>query len=406
MAVIDNNELGGDGKVVLRNSDTRNSTTTTDESKNTTDTSSATVRSRELNSDIGADFEEFQENPVLQKIREGGYANAYRQTMPNPMDSPLYDPDKLERIKKDNRRRQNIQALHGVLSTLADTAIAFGGGNVYKRNYDYISDTDNAITKEEAKKEAYDLKQREQYREWLKGLNDAIVKDKQMEADLTKEFMKNMGYKDVSATTTKSDTTIGEKKSRTSSSSSGSRETQDRGGSGSGSGSKGFNSLSLNTYETTDNITGTKYLGQQQWSLQPGKNSTALAQSVINTYPYLNNKEKEFIVNRMKGLMDDDNFDINSLNNLIDLFKNYNNDDGKKIDDTTMRQFQTFMSVALGNVPYGEVQDGVQKYYSIPRMKQIRDNYLKPDPIGPTYENDNSDINIVNDIKNNERESK
>ena len=399
MAVIDNNELGGDGKVVLQNRDTRNSTTTTDESKNTTDTSSATVKSRELNSDIGADFEEFQENPVLQKIREGGYANAYRQTMPNPMDSPLYDPDKLERIKKDNRRRQNIQALHGVLSTLADTAIAFGGGNVYKRNYDYISDTDNAITKEKAKKEAYDLKQREQYREWLKGLNDAIVKDKQMEADLTKEFMKNMGYKDVSATTTKSDTTIGEKKSRTSSSSSGSREAQERGGSGSGSGSKGFNSLSLNTYETTDNMTGRKFLGQQQWSLQPGKNSTALAQSVINTYPYLNNKEKEFIVNRMKGLMDDDNFDINSLNNLIDLFKNYNNDDGKKIDDTTMRQFQTFMSVALGNVPLGDVQDGVQKYYSIPRMKQIRDNYLKPDPMGQTNENDNSDVDLINDIK-------
>ena len=397
MAVIDNNELGGDGKVVLQNRDTRNSTTTTDESKNTTDTSSATVKSRELNSDIGADFEEFQENPVLQKIREGGYANAYRQTMPNPMDSPLYDPDKLERIKKDNRRRQNIQALHGVLSTLADTAIAFGGGNVYKRNYDYISDTDNAITKEKAKKEAYDLKQREQYREWLKGLNDAIVKDKQMEADLTKEFMKNMGYKDVSATTTKSDTTIGEKKSRTSSSSSGSREAQERGGSGSGS--KGFNSLSLNTYETTDNITGKKYLGPQQWSLQPGKNSTALAQSVINTYPYLNNKEKEFIVNRMKGLMKDDNFDINSLNNLIDLFKNYNNDDGKKIDDTTLRQFQTFMSVALGNVPYGEVQDGVQKYYTIPRMKHIRDNWLKPDPMGQTYENDNSVVNLINDIK-------
>ena len=399
MAVIDNNELGGDGKVVLQNRDTRNSTTTTDESKNTTDTSSATVKSRELNSDIGADFEEFQENPVLQKIREGGYANAYRQTMPNPLDNPLYDPDKLERIKKDNRRRQNIQALHGVLSTLADTAIAFGGGNVYKRNYDYISDTDNAITKEKAKKEAYDLKQREQYREWLKGLNDAIVKDKQMEADLTKEFMKNMGYKDVSATTTKSDTTIGEKKSRTSSSSSGSREAQERGGSGSGSGSKGFNSLSLNTYETTDNITGRKYLGQQQWSLQPGKNSTALTQSVINTYPYLNNKEKEFIVNRMKGLMGDDNFDINSLNNLIDLFKNYNNDDGKKIDDTTLRQFQTFMSVALGNVPYGDIQDGVQKYYSIPRMKQIRDNYLKPDPMGQTYENDNSDVDLINDIK-------
>ena len=399
MAVIDNNELGGDGKVVLQNRDTRNSTTTTDESKNTTDTSSATVKSRELNSDIGADFAEFQENPVLQKIREGGYANAYRQTMPNPMDSPLYDPDNLERIKKDNRRRQNIQALHGVLSTLADTAIAFGGGNVYKRNYDYISDTDNAITKEKAKKEAYDLKQREQYREWLKGLNDAIVKDKQMEADLTKEFMKNMGYKDVSATTTKSDTTIGEKKSRTSSSSSGSREAQERGGSGSGSGSKGFNSLSLNTYETTDNITGRKYLGQQQWSLQPGKNSSALTQSVINTYPYLNNKEKEFIVNRMKGLMKDDNFDINSLNNLIDLFKNYNNDDGKKIDDTTLRQFQTFMSVALGNVPLGDVQDGVQKYYSIPRMKQIRDNYLKPDPMGQPYEYEYSDINLINDIK-------
>ena len=399
MAVIDNNELGGDGKVVLQNRDTRNSTTTTDESKNTTDTSSATVKSRELNSDIGADFEEFQENPVLQKIREGGYANAYRQTMPNPMDSPLYDPDNLERIKKDNRRRQNIQALHGVLSTLADTAIAFGGGNVYKRNYDYISDTDNAITKEKAKKEAYDLKQREQYREWLKGLNDAIVKDKQMEADLTKEFMKNMGYKDVSATTTKSDTTIGEKKSRTSSSSSGSREAQERGGSGSGSGSKGFNSLSLNTYETTDNITGRKYLGPQQWSLQPGKNSTTLAQSVINTYPYLNDNEKEFIVNRMKGLMKDDNFDINSLNNLIDLFKNYNNDDGKKIDDTTLRQFQTFMSVALGNVPYGEVQDGVQKYYTIPRMKHIRDNWLKPDPMGQTYENENSVVNLINDIK-------
>ena len=399
MAVIDNDELGGDGKVVLQNRDTRNSTTTTDESKNTTNTNSATVKSRELNSDIGADFEEFQENPVLQKIREGGYANAYRQTMPNPMDSPLYDPDKLERIKKDNRRRQNIQALHGVLSTLADTAIAFGGGNVYKRNYDYISDTDNAITKEKAKKEAYDLKQREQYREWLKGLNDAIVKDKQMEADLTKEFMKNMGYKDVSATTTKSDTTIGEKKSRTSSSSSGSREAQERGGSGSGSGSKGFNSLSLNTYETTDNITGRKFLGPQQWSLQPGKNSTALAQSVINTYPWLTNTEKEYIVNRMKGLMKDDNFDINSLNNLIDLFKNYNNDDGKKIDDTTLRQFQTFMSVALGNVPYGEVQDGVQKYYTIPRMKHIRDNWLKPDPMGQTYENDNSDVDLINDIK-------
>ena len=397
MAVIDNNELGGDGKAVLRNSDTRNSTTTTDESKNTTNTSSATVKSRELNSDIGDDFEEFQENPVLQKIREGGYANAYRQTMPNPMDSPLYDPDKLERIKKDNRRRQNIQALHGVLSTLADTAIAFGGGNVYKRNYDYISDTDNAITKEEAKKEAYDLKQREQYREWLKGLNDAIVKDKQMEADLTKEFMKNMGYKDVSATTTKSDTTIGEKKSRTSSSSSGSREAQERGGSGSFN--KNFGTLSLNTYETTDNITGRKYLGPQQWSLQPGKNSTSLAQSVINTYPYLNDNEKEFIVNRMKGLMKDDNFDINSLNNLIDLFKNYNNDDGKKIDDTTLRQFQTFMSVALGNVPYGEVQDGVQKYYTIPRMKHIRDNWLKPDPMGQTYENDNSDVDLINDIK-------
>lgn len=402
MAVIDNNELGGDGKVVLRNSDTRNSTTTTDESKNTTDTSSATVKSRELNSDIGADFEEFQENPVLQKIREGGYTNAYRQTMPNPMDSPLYDPDKLERIKKDNRRRQNIQALHGVLSTLADTAIAFGGGNVYKRNYDYISDTDNAITKEEAKKEAYDLKQREQYREWLKGLNDAIVKDKQMEADLTKEFMKNMGYKDVSATTTKSDTTIGEKKSRTSSSSSGSRETQERGGSGSGSGSKGFNSLSLNTYETTDNITGRKFLGQQQWSLQPGKNSTALAQSVINTYPYLNNKEKEFIVKRMNGLLEGDGvtLDVNSLDKLVTLFRKYNTDnDESNIDDTTMRQFQTFMSVALGNVPLGDIQDGVQKYYSIPRMKQIRDNYLKPDPMGQTYENENSDVDLINDIK-------
>ena len=399
MAVIDNNELGGDGKVVLQNRDTRNSTTTTDESKNTTDTSSATVKSRELNSDIGADFEEFQENPVLQKIREGGYANAYRQTMPNPMDSPLYDPDNLERIKKDNRRRQNIQALHGVLSTLADTAIAFGGGNVYKRNYDYISDTDNAITKEEAKKEAYDLKQREQYREWLKGLNDAIVKDKQMEADLTKEFMKNMGYKDVSATTTKSDTTIGEKKSRTSSSSSGSRETQERGGSGSGSFNKNFGTLSLNTYETTDNITGRKYLGQQQWSLQPGKKSTALAQAVINTYPLLTNQEKEFIVNRMKGLMDDDKFDIDSLDKLIDLFKNYNNNDGKKIDDTTLRQFQTFMSAALGYVPYGGVQDGVQKYYSIPRMGQIRKDYLKPDPMGKPYEYEYSDINLINDIK-------
>lgn len=399
MAVIDNNELGGDGKVVLQNRDTRTSTTTTDESKNTTDTSSATVKNRELNSDIGADFEKFQENPVLQKIREGGYANAYRQTIPNPLDSPLYDPDRLERIKKDNRRRQNIQALHGVLSTLADTAIAFGGGNVYKRNYDYINDTDNAIAKEEAEKEAYDLKQREQYREWLKGLNEAIVKDKQMEADLTKEFMKNMGYKDVSTTNTKSDTIIGEKKSRTSSSSKGSRESQISGsGSGSGSGSRSFNSLSLNTYETTDNA-GRRYLGQQQWSLQPGKNSTALTQAVINTYPYLSNKEKEFIVNRMKGLMNDDNFDINSLNNLIDLFKNYNNDDGKKIDDTTMRQFQTFMSVALGNVPYGEIQDGVQRYYSIQRMKQIRDNYLKPDPMGQTYENYNSDVDLINDIK-------
>ena len=97
--------------------------------------------------------------------------------------------------------------------------------------------------------------------------------------------------------------------------------------------------------------------------------------------------------------MDDDNFDINSLNNLIDLFKNYNNDDGKKIDDTTLRQFQTFMSAALGNVPYGDVQDGVQKYYSIPRMKQIRDNYLKPDPMGQIYENDNSDVDLINDIK-------
>ena len=399
MAVIDDNELGGDGKVVLQNRDTRNSTTTTDESKNTTDTSSATVRSRELNSDIGADFEEFQENPVLQKIREGGYANAYRQTMPNPLDNPLYDPDKLERIKKDNRRRQNIQALHGVLSTLADTAIAFGGGNVYKRNYDYISDTDNAITKEKAKKEAYDLKQREQYREWLKGLNEAIVKDKQMEADLTKEFMKNMGYKDVSATTTKSDTTIGGKKSRTSSSSSGSRETQERGGSGSGSFNKNFGTLSLNTYETTDN-TGRKYLGEQQWSLQPGKTSTALAQAVINTYPHLNDKEKEYIVNRMKGLMNDDNFDINSLNNLIDLFKNYNNDDGKKIDDTTMRQFQTFMSAALGYVPFGPVQNGVQKYYSIPRMEHIRKDFLKPDPMGKPYESENSDIKLISDISN------
>ena len=400
MAVIDNNELGGDGMVGLQNRDTRNSTTTTDESKNTTDTSSATVKSRELNSDIGADFEEFQENPVLQKIREGGYANAYRQTMPNPMDSPLYDPDKLERIKKDNRRRQNIQALHGELRTLADTAIAFGGGNVYKRNYDYISDVDNAITKEKAKKEAYDLKQREQYRGWLKGLNDAIVKDKQMEADLTKEFMKNMGYKDVSATTTKSDTTIGEKKSRTSSSSSGSRETQERGGSGSGS--KGFNSLSLNTYETTDNITGRKYLGSQQWSLQPGKNSTALAQSVINTYPYLNNNEKEFIVKRMNGLLEGDGvtLDVNSLDKLVTLFRKYNTDnDESNIDDTTMRQFQTFMSVALGNVPLGDVQDGVQKYYSIPRMKQIRDNYLKPDPMGKPYEYEYSDINLINDIK-------
>ena len=64
MAVIDENELGGDGKVVLQNRDTRNSTTTTDESKNTTDTSSATVKSRELNSDIGADFAKFQDNPV------------------------------------------------------------------------------------------------------------------------------------------------------------------------------------------------------------------------------------------------------------------------------------------------------------------------------------------------------
>lgn len=400
MAVIDNNGLGDDGKVVLHNRDTRNSTTTTDESKNTTDTSSATVKSRELNSDIGADFDKFQENPVLQKIREGGYANAYRQTMPNPLDSPLYDPDKLERIKKDNRRRQNIQALHGVLSTLADTAIAFGGGNVYKRNYDYISDIDNAITKEEAKKEAYDLKQREQYREWLKGLNEAIVKDKQMEADLTKEFMKNMGYKDVSATTTNSKTTIGEKKSRTSSSSSGSREAQE---SGSGSGRKGFNYLSLNTYETTDNITGRRYLGERQWSLQPGKNSTALAQAVINTYPNLTNQEKESIVKRMNGLLKGDGvtLDVNSLDNLVSLFGKYNKDaNASKIDDTTMRQFQTFMSVALGNVPFGDIQDGVQKYYSIPRMEHIRNNYLKPDPMGQTYESESSDINLVNDISN------
>ena len=402
MAVIDDNELGGDGKVVLQNRDTRTSTTTTDESKNTTDTSSATVKSRELNSDIGADFEEFQENPVLQKIREGGYANAYRQTMPNPLDSPLYDPDKLERIKKDNRRRQNIQALHGVLSTLADTAIAFGGGNVYKRNYDYISDTDNAITKEEAKKEAYDLKQREQYREWLKGLNDAIVKDKQMEADLTKEFMKNMGYKDVSDTTTNSNTTIGEKKSRTSSSSSGSREAQERGGSGSGSFNKNFGTLSLNTYETTDNITGKKYLGEQQWSLQPGKNSKALAQSVINTYPHLTPNEKESIVKRMNGLLKGEGvvLDVNSLDKLVALFGKYNTEGvASDIDDTKLRQFQTFMSAALGNVPLGDVQDGVQKYYRIPRMKQIRDNYLKPDPMGQTYENENSDVDLINDIK-------
>lgn len=401
MAVIDNNELGGDGKVVLQNRDTRNSTTTTDESKNTTDTSSATVKSRELNSDIGADFEKFQENPVLQKIREGGYANAYRQTIPNPLDSPLYDPDKLERIKKDNRRRQNIQALHGVLSTLADTAIAFGGGNVYKRNYDYISDIDNAITKEEAKKEAYDLKQREQYREWLKGLNEAIIKDKQMEADLTKEFMKNMGYKDVSATTTNSNTTIGEKKSRTSSSSSGSREAQES-GSSSGSGRKGFNYLSLNTYETTDNITGRRYLGERQWSLQPGKSSTALAQAVINTYPNLTNQEKESIVKRMNGLLKGDGvtLDVNSLDNLVSLFGKYNKDaNASKIDDTTLRQFQTFMSVALGNVPFGEVQDGVQSYYSIPRMRHIRNNYLKPDPMGQTYESENSDVDLINDIK-------
>ena len=57
------------------------------------------------------------------------------------------------------------------------------------------------------------------------------------------------------------------------------------------------------------------------------------------------------------------------------------------------------MSVALGNVPYGDIQDGVQKYYSIPRMKQIRDNYLKPDPMGQTYENENSDVDLINDIK-------
>ena len=57
------------------------------------------------------------------------------------------------------------------------------------------------------------------------------------------------------------------------------------------------------------------------------------------------------------------------------------------------------MSVALGNVPYGDVQDGVQKYYSIPRMKQIRDNYLKPDPMGKPYEYEYSDINLINDIK-------
>lgn len=399
MAVKDNNELGGNGMVVLQNRDTRTSTTTTDESKNTTNTSSETVKSREMNSDIGADFDKFQENPVLQRIREGGYANAYRQTMPNPLDNPLYDPDKLERIKKDNRRRQNIQALHGVLSTLADTAIAFGGGNVYKRNYDYISDTDNAITKEKAKKEAYDLKQREQYREWLKGLNDAIVKDKQMEADLTKEFMKNMGYKDVSATNTKSDTTIGEKKSRTSSSSSGSREAQE---SGSGSGKKGFNYLSLNTYETTNNITGRRYLGERQWSLQPGKNSTALAQAVINTYPNLTNPEKESIVKRMNGLLEGDGvtLDVNSLDNLVSLFGKYNKDaNASKIDDTTLRQFQTFMSVALGNVPYGDVKNGVQKYYSIPRMRHIREDYLKPDPMGQTYESESSDVDLINDIK-------
>ena len=211
-----------------------------------------------------------------------------------------------------------------------------------------------------------------------------------------------MGYKDVSATTTKSDTTIGEKKSRTSSSSSGSREAQERGGSGSGSFNKNFGTLSLNTYKTTDNITGRKILGQQQWSLQPGKNSTALAQSVINTYPYLNNNEKEFIVNRMNGLLKGDGvvLDVNSLDKLVTLFRKYNTDnDESNIDDTTLRQFQTFMSAALGYVPYGDVQNGVQEYYSIPRMKQIRDNYLKPDPMGQTYENDNSDVDLINDIK-------
>ena len=83
MAAIDNNDLGGNGTVVLQNRDTKTSTTTTDESKNATNTSSKTVKSRELNSDIGADFEEFQNNPVLQRIREEGYAKAYRQTMPN-----------------------------------------------------------------------------------------------------------------------------------------------------------------------------------------------------------------------------------------------------------------------------------------------------------------------------------
>ena len=57
------------------------------------------------------------------------------------------------------------------------------------------------------------------------------------------------------------------------------------------------------------------------------------------------------------------------------------------------------MSVALGNVPYGDIQDGVQKYYSIPRMKHIRDNWLKPDPMGQTYENENSDVDLINDIK-------
>lgn len=206
-------------KVKLKSSSTSSSVSTTGESKNRSDTSTFGTTQKVVNPNLESDYNAyFNSNPILKGLETDGYAKTFRDTYGDPKDT--YDAE-LGKVRQDNKRRQTYAALSGILGTLADTAVAFGGGNVYERNNDWFD-----------RAQAYDLNREQKaesnYMAQMKALNDAMDKDRAMRNDLVKDFMKNMGYITTTNKSSATDTTIGERTTKTRTNKSGTNEQQNR----------------------------------------------------------------------------------------------------------------------------------------------------------------------------------